>query len=74
MFRVVGSASRTERSRTCVRWAFCTSTSGDSPETVTLSSSAPTLRSMLIGTVVLPGSSTPSRTTVANPVSANVIV
>ena len=58
----------------CVRCAFCTSTSGDCPDTVTLSSIDPTLRSTLIGTVVLPGSSTPSRTTFANPVRMNVMV
>ena len=72
MLRVVGNASSTARSTTCVRWAFCTSTSGVWPDTVMFSSSEPTRSSTLIGTLVFPGSSTASRTSVENPASENV--
>ena len=74
MLRVVGSASSTSRATTCVFCALATSTSGVTPVTVTLSSIAPTRSSALIGTVTFDGSSTPSRTKVENPWSANVIL
>ena len=51
---------------------FCTSTTGDAPDTVTVSSRAPTFISALIGTDTLVGTSTPSRLKVLKPVSVNV--
>src|SRR5207237_1356621 len=50
------------------------STTGDSPVTVTVSSSTPTLRSPFTDIVKLDGSSRPSRLTVAKPVNENVTV
>jgi len=52
----------------CLR-AFTTSTIGDSPTTVIVSSRPPTLRSTSTLAVNDPLSSIPWRTTVANPVS-----
>ena len=60
--------------RICWRAAFCTSTTGVSPVTVIVSSSAPTFMSALICTVPEPASSMPSRLTVLKPVSENVTV
>ena len=51
---------------------FCVSTMGDSPVTVTVSSSAPTLMSALTFAVKPDVSSMPSRLTVANPASVKV--
>jgi hypothetical protein len=50
-----------------VRAAFCTSTTGVSPETVIVSSSAPTFISALICTVPAPASSMPSRLNTLKP-------
>ena len=55
----------------CVR-ALCTSTIGDSPVTVIVSSSAPTFRSAFTVATKLPDSSMPSRLTVVKPGSENV--
>jgi hypothetical protein len=57
---------------TVCRRAFCTSTVGVSPVTVTVSSRAPTLRSTDNGTVADPVSSMPSRCTVLKPASVNL--
>ena len=70
--RETGSVSMTSRVMTCVRDACCTSTCGVSPETVMVSSSAPTFRSALIVMTTSDGTSMPSRTTVLKPVSENV--
>ena len=51
---------------------FCMSTTGLAPETVTVSSSAPTFRSALTVAVKVAGSSMPSRLTVENPGSVKV--
>ena len=61
MFRPVGSASSRSRDSTCCCVALFTSTTGDAPVTVTLSSSAPTRSSALIVAVKFAGSSIPSR-------------
>ena len=57
---------------TSCRVALCTSTTGDSPVTVIVSSSPPTRMSTGIVSVWLPVSSMPSRFTVLNPGSVNV--
>ena len=62
------------RSMTRSRLVFCTSTSGVSPVTVIVSSSAPTRRSASIFAVNEPASTTPSRLTVLKPGSVNVTV
>ena len=62
------------RVMTCVREACVTSTSGVCPETVMVSSSAPTFISALIVETKFAGSSTLSRTTVEKPASEKVIV
>ena len=67
MLRVVGSESMMSRVSTCVRAACGTSTSGVWPDTVIVSSSAPTFMSALTVAVKFAGSSMPSRTTVENP-------
>jgi len=54
---------------TAWRLAPCTSTTGVSPVTVIVSSTAPTRMSVLMVAVVEPVSSTPSRATLLNPVS-----
>ena len=59
--RPVGTASRTSRLRTCDLAAVWMSTTGDEPETVTVSSSAPTVISALTVAVKFDGSSRPSR-------------
>ncbi len=69
-----GTASSTSRESTCAFALLCTSTIGDSPATVTVSSTAPTLRSALIVAVKFDCSSTASFFTVANPGSENVNV
>jgi hypothetical protein len=51
---------------------FWTSTTGDSPDTVTVSSIAPTRISALTGTVVSAGTMMPSRLNVLKPGSVNV--
>ena len=73
MLRVEGSASMRSRVSTCVRVACVTSTSGVCPETVIVSSSAPTFRSAFAVTATPPGTSRASRTTVLKPVSVKVI-
>ena len=58
-------------------WRFstvCVSTMGLAPETVTVSSSAPTRRSALTVAVNAAGRSIPSRLTVAKPGRVNVTV
>src|SRR4051812_6013508 len=69
----VGTASSTSRDSTCVFWLLCTSTTGEEPDTVTDSSSAPTLRSAFTVAVKFDGSSSPSRLKVLNPWSEKVI-
>src|SRR5436190_14169756 len=59
---------------TVSRRVFCTSTTGDSPVTVTVSSRAPTFISIGIVIVAEPASSMPSRLTELNPGSVNVTV
>ena len=59
---------------TVCRRMLCTSTIGDSPVTVTVSSSAPTFSSASTVAVNVPVSSMPSRRTVLKPVSVNVTV
>ena len=54
--------------------ALCTSTIGDAPVTVTVSSTAPTRSSGLIVALNEPVRTTPSRFTVLNPCSENVTV
>ena len=56
--RETGSVSMTSRVMTCVREACCTSTCGVSPETVMVSSSAPTFMSALIVITTSDGTST----------------
>ena len=68
MFRALGIESMRSRVITCCRAVFWTSTTGDSPDTVTVSSSAPTRRSALSGTVVSAGTMMLSRLNVLNPV------
>ena len=74
MLRVVGSASMMSRVNTTAREACETSTVGVAPDTVTVSSSAPTFNSAFTVAVKLPGRSTAARTTVENPSSENVIL
>ena len=70
----VGSDVMTSLATTDSRRAVCTSTIGDSPVTVIVSSSVPTRRSALTANVAEPASSTPSRLTVLKPASVNVTV
>ena len=74
MFRAAGSASMTSRVMTVCLVTLCTSTSGVAPETVIVSSSAPTFRSALTVAVNVPVSSIPSRFTALKPGSVNVTV
>jgi hypothetical protein len=74
MLRPVGSASRTSCVITTRCVMLCVSTIGDSPVTVSVSSSAPTLRSTLIVAVKSDVSSMPSRITVVKPGSSNLTV
>ena len=57
---------------TLLRFVFCTSTVGDSPVTVTVSSTAPTDMSALMVAAKEPLSSMPSRLKALNPVSVKV--
>ena len=57
MLCAAGSASSTSRVNTVCFVTLCTSTSGEAPDTVIVSSSAPTLRSALTVAVKLPVSS-----------------
>ena len=59
---------------TCWLRVLVTSTMGASPVTMTVSATPPTFRSAFTDAMKLPVSSTPSRLTVANPVSENVTV
>src|SRR5580704_6728592 len=68
----VGIAFRTSFDRMVARAAFCTSTTGVSPVTVTVSATAPTRRSALTVAVNAPVSSIPSRLVVLKPASVNV--
>ena len=72
MFRALGIESISSRVMTCTFDVFCTSTTGDAPDTVTVSSSAPTFISALIGTVTLAGTITSARLNVLNPGRVNV--
>ena len=72
MFREEGIAARTSLLMICCCRVLCTSTIGDSPVTVTVSSSAPTLRSAFTVATKFPDSSMPSRLTVVKPGSENV--
>ena len=66
-FREEGIAESTSRSMICCTRVLCTSTTGDSPVTVIVSSSLPTLRSPFTVATKLPDSSMPSRLTVLKP-------
>jgi hypothetical protein len=70
--REVGTAAMTSLLTVCWTFAVCTSTTGVSPVTVMVSSSAPTLRSPFTVATKLPDSSMPSRFTVLKPASENV--
>ena len=59
MVRPVGIASSASRLSTCDLVVLCTSTVGDAPVTVSVSSSAPTFRSALTVIVKFDGSSSP---------------
>ena len=72
MLRPVGMVSSTSRVMTVRVVMFCTSTTGDSAETVIVSSTAPTFISPLIVAVKSDVSSIPSRLTVLKPGSVNV--
>ena len=72
--RAAGSTSIIARVATNWRRTCCTSTSGDSPVTVTVSSSAPTAMSAFTWMVESPMMTTPSRTKVLNPGSVKVTV
>ena len=71
-FREEGIAARTSRSRICCDRVLCTSTIGDSPVTVTVSSSVPTRRSTFTVATKFPDSSIPSRLTVLKPCNETV--
>ncbi len=70
--RDTGSVSIASREIVCVREACCTSTCGAWPETVTVSSSAPTFISVFTVAMKSAGKSMRSRTTVLNPASVKV--
>ena len=70
--RAAGSTSIICRVATNWRRTCCTSTTGDSPETVTVSSSAPTAIWAFTCRAALPIRSSPSRTKVLNPGSVKV--
>ena len=72
--RAAGSTSIICRVATNCRRTCCTSTTGDSPETVTVSSSAPTASDAFTCTAASPISTIPSRMNVLNPGSVNVMV
>jgi len=71
-FRDEGIAAITSRSMICCVRVLCTSTIGDSPVTVIVSSSVPTFSSALTVATKFPDSSMPSRLTTLNPGSSNV--
>ena len=68
----VGTASSSSRSITVVRCTLCTSTVGDSPETVTVSWRLPTLSSALTVAVKSASKAMPSRTKGENPAKVKV--
>ena len=70
--RAAGTLATKSPLNTACRVALCTSTTGVSPATVTVSSSPPTDISLLTVTVPDPLNSMPVRTTVLNPGSVNV--
>ena len=72
--RETGSVSMMSRVMTCVRDACCTSICGVSPDTVIVSSSAPTFMSALMVMTTSDGTCTASLTTVLNPGRVNVTV
>jgi hypothetical protein len=74
MLRPVGIKSIASRSSTAVLAAEVTSTTGDAPVTVIVSSRAPTPSSALRVAVNSDGSCRPSRRNVLNPVSEKVTV
>ena len=69
-----GTASSISRFSTCALTLLWTSTTGDSPETVTVSSTVPTFRSALMVEVKFEGSSMASFLMIENPTRLNVIV
>ena len=71
-FREEGIAARTSLSMICCDRVLCTSTIGDSPVTVIVSSSAPILMSAFTVATKFPDSSMPSRLTVVKPGSDTV--
>jgi hypothetical protein len=73
-FREDGIAAMISRSIIFCTFTLWTSTMGDSPVTVIVSSSAPTFRSPLTVATKSPLNAMPSRLTVLNPVSVNVTV
>src|SRR3954453_2922830 len=70
----VGPAASPSRDSPCVFWLLCTSTTGDEPETVTDSSSAPTFMSAFTVAVKFDGSSSASRLKVLKPCREKVTV
>ena len=70
--RAVGMAPMMSLVSVCWRFTLCTSTIGVSPDTVTVSSTAPTRKSALTVAVNVPVSSMPSRLAVLKPVRMNV--
>ena len=70
----VGTASMVSRRRTVCWMTFCTSTVGAAPDTVMVSSTAPTRSSALTVAVNEAGRSIPSRLTTLNPLRVNVTV
>jgi hypothetical protein len=72
--RELGIAAMTSLFSVCCVFALCTSTMGDSPLTVMVSSRAPTCMSPLTVATKVPLSSIPSRRAVLNPASENVTV
>ena len=72
--RPVGMPVSTSSPMTRCLVALCTSTIGDSPVTVMVSSTAPTRSSAFTVAANDPASSMPSRLTVLKPVSVNVTV
>jgi hypothetical protein len=71
-FREEGIAARAPLSMICCVRALCTSTIGDSPVTVIVSSSEPTFRSRFTVATKFPDSSMPSRLSVVKPCSVAV--
>src|SRR2546428_13771374 len=73
-WRAVGRLSSSSFETTSRRVLDCTSTTGLTPVTVTVSATDPTRISTLIGPVKSASSTTPSRTPVLNPTSVKVTV